>query len=212
MRKLVFLLLTTALVTCVPLASADVLFTTFPSDDTFVGTHVQWIGSMAGVFSNREFANMFTVAAAADVSSYRVAVSTYTGDPPGSRTAYLSLWSGLTAPQTAIETNILFNTGNGLSNIVTVASATNPLLQSGENYWLVLSPVQRDIDCFRWYESNIPGITDQTSFRRDGVPWTDGPVTPSAFEVQGRLVQIPEPATLLLLSAGCLILRFKTRW
>jgi hypothetical protein len=186
-------------------ASADVLYTTFGTGDSY-DSNFQFVGATAiigGSSQNRQVANRFTVSSDAEVTGYRVAISHYDApDPDG----LLSLWSGDSAPGTLLEADIPFVTGLGAAEIAAVSSVVHPLLSPGNTYWLVLGAQAGEL--YRWYYAVAPvPAGSESQYREDSdLGWISSGADPSAFdpsafEVDGVVGGVPEPSTWLLLAS-----------
>ncbi|MBM3728259.1 MAG: PEP-CTERM sorting domain-containing protein [Acidobacteria bacterium] len=81
--------------------------------------------------------------------------------------------------------------------IVTVKSATNPLLDATLTYWLVVLADAAHSYGF-WYANNIGqnGVTYQNAAQ--SLTWEHGSFSTPVFEITG----VPEPSTISLLAAG----------
>jgi hypothetical protein len=193
-------------------ASADVLYTTFGTGDSY-DSNFQFVGTTAiigGSSQNRQVASRFTVSSDAEVTGYRVAISHYVApDPDG----LLSLWSGDSAPGTLLEADIPFDTGSGIPEIAVVSSVVHPLLSPGNTYWLVLGAQAGEL--YRWYYAVAPlPAGSELQYRDDSDPgWISLGTDSSAFEVDGVVGGVPEPsAWLLLASVLGLTAMTRARW
>ncbi len=100
----------------------------------------------------------------------------------------------------------------GVNPPVVVDSILHPILTAGEQYWIVLSATSPDTTAV-WGDNSF-NIFGPHAIRRDGLPWNVlGNAISSAFRVSGTpLTPIPEPAGLLSLGVGLLILGSYACW
>jgi hypothetical protein len=194
--------------TCVP-ASADIVYSTFGPGDSFNSRVVQWIGDGAAAgatFDDRQVANRFTVPTDFEVTSYRVAISHFSGPVyHGDGAGILSLWSGAAFPEIQLESGIAFNTGNGTAQIVDIPSVFHPLLMPGQTYWLTLSAPDQDL--FRWYYSDQPVQPGWEIRDREGAgAWNSAGNTANAFEVGGIAGGVPEPQPWILIATAAALI------
>jgi hypothetical protein len=85
-----------------------------------------------------------------------------------------------------------------------VTSLLHPVLTSSQRYWVTIGGTPTD--AVAWNLSSV-GASDPTATSVDnGVSWQTLGLTPGAFEVNGDTTQVPEPATIVLLGSGAMVL------
>jgi hypothetical protein len=141
------------------------------------------------------------------VSSYTLALSCFvpcSSSPADPLTIALVRDSG-GQPGSVVE-SLTFNAGTltgfpSNAATVTLNSMTNPLLVSGQSYWLeVSSDLNNTVS---WYFNNSSDATNSQDVSIDGGASWAGGLTPSAFQLNGTAV--PEPSSIaLVLGAGLL--------
>jgi hypothetical protein len=150
---------------------------------------------VAGDYSSTTdyFATVFTATATGAVSQIMVGIE---NDDATVIPAALYLDNGSGEPGTQLETYMVSVPAS--MALVTINSLTNPILTSGDTYWLVFGPgaggmewAQNDTgaDGLPWGGSSPTTLTDARTFFADGIEVTG---TSSA----------PEPGTAVLLAAG----------
>lgn len=116
-----------------------------------------------------------------------VSLETSIGGAPGKT---LASWSFLALPQL----------GTTSSTVQTMTFADAIVLQKGQTYWLVTTPLAADTQAV--WNLNSTGVTGLGAVNFGGV-WLTAQVPSGAFEVVGKSV-VPEPAVWLLFATGLL--------
>jgi hypothetical protein len=93
---------------------------------------------------------------------------------------------------------------------VTIPVGSGPSLNSGQSYFLEISPT--DASTFNIWLNNDQGISGLDLFSLDGgISWNStGNQTIGAFDILGSPSSVPEPATFVLL--GCAVICMSSRW
>ena len=86
------------------------------------------------------------------------------------------------------------------ASIIYVGSVTNPVLNAGTPYWLVISVPDPDNDWSGWNHSS-PLLTGNVLQRQGSDPWQTRGGMP-AFRILGESGEIPEPGTYVLMITG----------
>jgi hypothetical protein len=178
-------------------ARADIIFNNFGAGNTYQPV----VGNPVGVFGATTFtqAEAFTPTASFTLDSVSLALSHVANT--NSVTVMLETDAGGKPSGVSLETATImglpaFGT-NGMP--VSFTSAVHPLLQAGNQYWLVASSTGEN----EWNLNSI-GELGPHAGSINGVPF--GPVTTeqAAFEVLGTPAgaAVPEPTTLALLTIG----------
>ncbi len=185
-----------------PIASrADsIIFNDFGTGHTYNGKSGLAIGGKNSAPGFAEWAEAFTPKSEFDLSAITMALGSVAGSNgvtvsldssiggvPGKT---LASWSFLALPQ-------LGTTG---SIVQTMTFADVIVLQKGQTYWLVTSPLAASTQAV--WNLNSTGVTGLGAVNFGSV-WLTAEVPSGAFEVVGKAV-VPEPAVWLLFSTGLL--------
>jgi hypothetical protein len=111
-------------------------------------------------------------------------------------------------PGTILESFLSVQNANGL---MTINSATQPLLQAGQKYWLCDEPTA-DNSYNGWYQ-NSQGVANGFAFERSQWGWSFvGAPAPSSGVFSVAVAPVPEPsvAGLAVLGIGVLARRFRS--
>ena len=188
---------------CSGIASAGVIYSNFGAGQTFAGG----VG-LTPAFS--AVASSFTPDATYSVDEYQIAAFRASPDTPD--TVTFSLYSDANGvPGADIESFTLsglgYPAGNDFSEstpppgILSEDSPTNPVLEAGQQYWLVMSGINPgDVT---WNDDGN-GQTGAAAQNPDN-SWTLLPnYSQGAFEIDGTLASdaAPEPASFLMLAGG----------
>jgi hypothetical protein len=190
-------------------AAADPIYSTY---SPFVPGPGAWAGALdaigivedaygAVLHTDRQVASSFVVSAPWTVSSYSLVVDIFNYEY--GLNGRLSLWSGDLEPTALVEAPIDFVAPTIYPAPLTIASVAHPLLDPGVTYWLLVQAADGDGDRFSWGVSSLS--TGHRLARADGGDWATAG-TPSAFEIEGTSTPVPEPATMLLVGAGLIVL------
>jgi hypothetical protein len=202
-----------ALVAClaagVRSAGADTIYASY---SPYIPGSGAWTGALdaIGVVKNaagetlhtdRQIASQFVVGSAATVTSYTLILDifNYTYGLNG----LVSLWSGTSEPTTLVEGAIPFVVSTVYPSPATIGSVARPMLEPGITYWLMVQAANGEVDHFSWGVS--PTVTGQRLTRDRGEAW-HWAGTQSAFQIEGTIAPVPEPATLLLFCTGVVVL------
>jgi len=153
-------------------------------------------------------ANMFTATTSGIVNQIDVAMTNAGG--PG--TATVSLWTDV-GDLPGVELGSWDVTASQpccAGEIVTIPVGSGPSLNSGQSYFLEISPT--DASTFNIWLNNDQGISGLDLFSLDGgISWNStGNQTIGAFDILGSPSAVPEPATFVLL--GCAVICMSSRW
>jgi hypothetical protein len=175
-------------------AQGAVLFSNLGPGDTFNT-------ASGNVIDNNQYvASNFTASETASITSLRLALRS-------SSASAFDLIVSLRSPGSFPTGSVLESwtiSGSSLSQstaqIETLISLTNPLLTSGETYWIRLESQVASPSRFVWH-MNSTGDQGIAISQTQGTSWLSGPfATAPAFEVNGSAV--PEPSAALLLIGG----------
>ncbi len=178
-------------------AQATTIFTTFGPGHTFISGGNFLIGSFNPTDNTRqEIAASFTPGSTLFLDSILIAAQNLGGT--NQLTVYLA--AGAVEPGSAIETFSL--TGiPGTATLLTLNSASRPLLSAGTKYWVVLSAADLTNTYDGWNQSfTLGGFAGRTG---GSGAWSAASSNLPAFEVNAS---IPEPSTMLLLGSALSVL------
>jgi hypothetical protein len=132
----------------------------------------------------------------------------------GPNTFYASLWTnvgGTPGTQVAnafwnnLSTNILLST---CCDLVTIGGISGVTLAGGQQYYLILGPVNINDASLNFFDLNSTGASGTVLYMTAGGAWTvDSSHTLGAFDV----LSTPEPSSILLLGTGLSALFFMRR-
>lgn len=99
----------------------------------------------------------------------------------------------------------------GSGGIVVANSALRPVLTLGTQYWLVAFPSDPNVSMawnLTFNDLSTPGLFIDDSVSLSG-PWRSASGPAAAFQINGE--PVPEPATMLLLGSGLVMLGARYR-
>ncbi len=103
------------------------------------------------------------------------------------------------APGSVIESLQVVLPAPIFSGIVSASSSLNPTLNSGSNYFLVVS-AQQPNSFLGWFfdNSGFAPPSGPSLSRVDGGAWIENTIGTAAFRVDGSLTAVPEPSSFVL--------------
>lgn len=188
----------------------EIIFSNFGPGMTF-NTSTGWNVSGANVFGGRVVAQSFSPLTGFTFSNAQLAIGIIDG--PNLLQVVLMTSSGaLQQPDTIIETITLTNAVSPFtpSGIVLANSTLHPVLNPGEQYWLVaFAPNDTTFMAWNFSVNDSPQAFSllNGSHSLTG-PWEFGSPR-GAFQVVGT--PIPEPATILLLGPALAVITLRRR-
>jgi hypothetical protein len=188
------------LLTIPSLARADILFSTFGPNDSYVtngGTSISGAPT-----SYQSFAERFSITTTSTVTRIEFASSF---GSPRNFVVQLLADNGQTGPGDSHPGQLLeqFTLSNPPTGIVAADSVVNPTLEANQLYWLAILPGSDDTSTvWNFSDTGVGGYAD--SQHKPGV-WLPSGFTlgNSAFRIDGSpAAAVPEPGSLTLLGAG----------
>jgi hypothetical protein len=222
-------LLSYALAICMlsaPAISGSILFSDFgPSGDLYTDGGGWGIQGSASPIDNlgdsNQTANLFTVAGSGslpltqiDVAVGNVGLVIDDYSDPG--TFYASIWTdsgGLPGAQVAgAYWSLTANTDGDCCSLISVTGITGIELTGGQQYFMILGPLNLADSSYDSWNLNNQGATDVVLGSGDGgYTWSGGDSTLGAFDLIGNssignFSSVPEPNPVILFGAGLLLM------
>lgn len=184
-----------------PVSAATVIFSSFGAGDSFANDSGSVITGADCFIGTQSIGNAFTVSGG-DYQLGRIEVATFMVSGDNSLKVSLTADNG-GLPGTVIESFSLTDSMSHFSGtILSIPSITNPQLQNGGVYWVVLEAGAPNTEAI-WCSSQ-PHV-DGTSAWNNGVEWGSNAPYFQAF----RVTAVPESSSYVLLGLGAsgLVLR-----
>ncbi len=183
-------------------ARAGFVYENFGAGNSYDTTTGYTIGNF-GPGANYVYAAAFTTSAGPlALSSISVALGEADGSTGG--LVNISLASDIGgSPGAVLETLQAAVPGDYFSggSVVTVNSASNPILQANTQYWVEVSAVSSS-QYFGWFFNNQGARGPVGTSLDGGATYSVGPDTDGAFSVEANAAPVPEPSSIVLLCSG----------
>ena len=188
-------------------AGASVIFTNFGPSFAYDVTQGNPVGNdFAGDIAAQ--GDTFISTVNATLSSIEVALSCVVSCPAAESFVVALRSDSSDSPGAVIESFSFVGTtlgGLGSPNAPIMAtSVLHPMLTSGTQYWVTVSASSNF--AIAWNDNNTGDPSDQAVSSDGGATWfSPSGMTPSAYEIDGTITGVPEPASQILFGSVMLL-------
>ncbi len=130
---------------------------------------------------------------------------------PATQGVGTSLYSAVVAAGQTHSTRTALEMLGGSDVFQHTVTLSNPVdVTAGQRYWFSVSAYRTDDPLWDWFHGQSSNYKISVDNNVNGV-WGDSPTTPGVHQDMAFVISVPEPATVILLSLGSIVLTRRQR-